>query len=227
MDFFTQLEESLRPEIDKILTHPFIKRIEDGWLNEEQLKYFAKQYGVYCRYFPRFLAAAASHIPDDQTRLPIVENLWEEHGSGDLNGSHRVLYERFAKACGVSKAELESTIPLPEVRICVENLLNSCTHDHFLFGLGALGPGTEFFTGEEYSIIETGMKKYDFLSPEDYYFWTVHISLDEEHYSGIVDAMRPWIEDEQNRVLISSGAGRAIHLEQLFWDGLEENLPNK
>ena len=227
MEFFTDLERELREGIDKILHHPFLKRIDDAWLNKEQLKYFVEQYSVYCRYFPRFLSAAAANIPDDKTRMPIVENLWEEHGEGRIEKSHRILYNNFAASLGLSVEDLNKVEPLATTQICCENLINLCHDGHFLESLGALGPGTEFFTNEEYSIIERGLKKYDFLTDEDVYFWTVHISLDEDHYSEMIDAIVPWANRLENKYLIKSGAKKAIDLEVLFWDGLEDNLPGR
>lgn len=223
--FFVELEDELRLGIQKILTHPFLALIKDAKLTKTQLQYFAKQYGIYCRYFPRFLAAAASNIPDDETRMPLVENIWEEHGNGVLEKSHRVLFENFAAAVGVSKVELINAMPIATTGICCEHLLDICQDYDFITSLGALGPGTEFFTNEEYLIIEAGLKKYDFLSDSDIEFWTVHIKLDEEHYSEMVRAMLPWTDSLENRHLIKTGAKKAIDLEILFWDGLLDHLP--
>lgn len=227
MDFFKELENELREGIDKILHHPFLKRIDDAWLNQTQLKYFVEQYSVYCRYFPRFLAAAAANIPDDKTRMPIVENLWEEHGEGKLSKSHRILFNKFAASLGLSEKDLDAVEPLATTRICCENLINLCHDGHFIESLGALGPGTEFFTNEEYSIIANGLRKYDYLSDKDIEFWLVHISLDEDHYSEMIDCLRPWANTLENRYLIKTGAKKAIDLEILFWDGLEDNLPGR
>jgi pyrroloquinoline-quinone synthase len=227
MDFFKQLEAELQPQIDKILMHPFIERIKDGWLNKAQLQYFAMQYGVYCRYFPRFLAASSANVPDDPTRMALIENLWEEHGEGVLSKSHRILYANFANALGVTNEALEQTKALPTTEICVENLMSLCKDKHFLVSLGALGPGTEFFTNSEYSLIESGLKTYDFLSESDIEFWTVHISLDEHHYSDMVDAIRKWAETEEQRDMIREGAHKALALEYIFWEGLEDNLPHR
>ena len=227
MDFFKELEGELQPQIDKILNHPFLNRIKDGWLDKRQLHYFVGQYGIYCRYFPRFLAAAAANIPDDPTRMALVENMWEEHGEGVLEKSHRILYNNFAKAVGYTIEELEQVPPLATTEICIENLLDMCRNKHFLVGLGALGPGTEYFTNSEYSIIESGMKKFDFLSADDIEFWTVHISLDEHHYSDMVDAIKGWTTTDENKERIRKGALKALALEHIFWEGLEDNLPGK
>lgn len=228
MDFFTELEAELKPQIDKILHHPFLNRIKDGWLNEKQLKYFVGQYGIYCRYFPRFLSAAAANVPDDPTRMALVENLWEEHGEGVLAKSHRILYNNFALAAGFESVnELENVSALATTEICVENMMDLCRDKHFLVGLGALGPGTEYFTNDEYRIIESGMKTYRFLSDDDIEFWTVHISLDEHHYSDMIDAIRPWADSDENQLLLRKGAFKALALEHIFWEGLEDNLPGK
>lgn len=225
MDFFKELEKELREGIDKILKHPFLKRIKKSSLSKKQLRYFAEQYSVYCQYFPRFLAAAAANIPDDKTRMPIIENLWEEHGEGKLSKSHRILYNNFAASLGLSEEDLKNVTPISTTRICCENLINLCHDGHFIESLGALGPGTEFFTNEEYSIIADGLENYDFLNKDDLEFWTVHISLDEDHYSEMIDCLRPWANTIENRYLIKTGAKKAIDLEVLFWDGLEDNLP--
>lgn len=225
MDFFKSLEKELAPGIDKIINHPFVDLIAEGKLSKKQLQYFAEQYAVYCSYFPRFLAAAAANIPDDATRMPIVENLWEEHGEGKLDLSHRILYNRFARGTGLAEATIAAPEPLPTTMIVCENLFNLCQDGHFLESLGALGPGTEYFTNEEYARIEKGLKKYDFLTKEAIYFWTVHITLDATHYSEMVDAIAPWSDSLEHKFLIKQGAKKAIDLEILFWDGLEDNLP--
>ena len=227
MDFFKHLEEELQPMIAQIINHPFLIRLNNGELTEEQLKFFTMQYGIYCSYFPRFLAAAAANVPDDITRMPIMENLWEEHGEGRIEGSHRVLFEQFAACIGISSEVLYNASPLPNTRACVENLLDLCEEGHFMESLGALGPGTEYFTTEEYFKILEGLRKYEIYSEKDLEFWIVHTTLDEEHYSEMIDALRPWAKSSTEESMIRLGAIKAIELEILFWDGLEKYLPQK
>lgn len=227
MDFFKHLESELKPKIDQILNHPFLERIASGKLTKEQLKFFTLQYSIYCAYFPRFLSAAAANVPDDRTRMPIMENLWEEHGEGKIEASHRVLFENYAKGLGLTQKDLVEASPLPNTRACVENLLDLCEEGHFLESLGALGPGTEFFTTAEYLKILEGLRKHDVFSEEDLEFWIVHTALDEEHYSEMIDALRPWAKSSTEESMIRLGAIKAVELEVLFWDGLEKYLPGK
>jgi hypothetical protein len=94
-------------------------------------------------------------------------------------------------------------------------------HGSYIESLGAMGPGTEFFTNDEYEIIYNGLLKSPQLQQRELQFWKVHISLDVEHYSEMVEVLYPFIGDEKNRKLISDGAFKAVKMEQLFWDGLE------
>ncbi|MCO6462350.1 MAG: iron-containing redox enzyme family protein [Saprospiraceae bacterium] len=219
-----QLEKDLLTKIDRILSHPVVDAIHNARLNIEQLRLFALQYYIYCSYFPRFLCACAANIPDDNTRMAIIENIWEEHGSGKLSGSHRVLFEKFALSLGLTQNQLKEAHPIPSTLINVEYLLNMCQDDSFIKSLGALGPGTEFFTSQEYEKIYRGLQKVDGLTEDDLEFWSVHITLDDHHYSDMLSSIRPWIRDEDDARLLKEGAERAIDLEILFWDGLEDHI---
>lgn len=216
-------ESTLKPQIDKILNHRFLERLKEGNISMDNLKVFALQYGIYCSYFPRFLAAAAANVPDDNTRFSLIENLWEEHGSGDLQKSHRYLYHKFCKGIGLSDADIEQAQPFPATRIYVEYLLNLCQDASFLTSLGALGPGTEFFTSQEYIIIYDSLRKMGF-SDETLEFWYVHIDLDDHHYGDMVNSFIHWITDDARFELLKEGAERAIELEFLFWEGLEDHI---
>lgn len=226
-NYIQELEQELAPEIAQILDHPFIHRLEDGWLNRRQLQFFTGQYYLYCFHFPAFLSACAANVPDDDTRMAIIENLWEEHGEGDINKSHRTLYLRFAQSIGMTEQDLIDTPKLSTTQICVENLLALCKHDHFLVSLGALGPGTEYFTNQEYIKIQKGLRTYDDLSEEAIFFWTAHISLDEDHYADMMAPVTKHLNSQESYALLRKGARRAIELEKFFWDGLENSLPEK
>lgn len=224
MTFIEKLQLELEPGIQEILNHPFIMRLNTADLSRDELRFFAQQYHIYNSYFPRLLSAVAANIVDDKTRMPIIENLWEEHGSGKIDQSHRILYERFAGAVGLTLDELSEVEPLSTTSICCEHLLQTCLDDDFVTSLGVLGPGTEYFTNSEYIKILEGLSKYDFFSEDDLYFWKVHISLDEDHYAEMLEAIRPYCNNAEGRHKVKVGARKAIDLEILFWDGLEDAL---
>lgn len=96
----SEVERKLEEPVSKILSHEAIQLLASGKATATQIRTFAEQYSVYCSWFPRCLAAVAANVPDDRTRHNLIENLWEEHGEGDLRESHRSLFERFMVATG-------------------------------------------------------------------------------------------------------------------------------
>lgn len=218
------LETELKPKIDKILNHRFIKRLIDASLTLEELRYFAIQYKIYCEHFPRFLSATASNIPDDETRMSLIENLWDEHGNGDIQKSHRKLYYNFCKGLGLSDLQIKTGKASPPTAIYVEFLLKICQENNYLKSLGALGPGTEFFTSQEYELIYSALNRYDFLDEKSLEFWFVHISLDDDHYNEMLQSILNCIKTEADFQTMKEGAELAVDLELLFWEGLEDQL---
>lgn len=224
MEFLKSLEELVQPMIHEILEHPFLKRIKDASLTESQLQRFAQEYAIYCMHFPRFLAAIAANVDNDLERMPLIENLWEEHGEGILSRSHRNLYFEFLEALGLNKDQFWIKDPLMTTTICVENLMYLSKNAHYVESMGAIGLGTEYFTSQEYQIIAQGLVKYNFLDDSDVYFWTVHIGLDDHHYTDMMKGILPYLDKIEYQSMLERGAKRAIELEIMFWDGLEEYI---
>ncbi|TAK93074.1 iron-containing redox enzyme family protein [Patescibacteria group bacterium] len=223
MNPFQQIENAVKHSVDEILQHPFFMRLGKGICTKNELKIFAQQYYLYCEFFPKVLALVASKVPDDQTRFPLIENLWDEHGRGDLEKSHRALFKSFVYAVGLSDQELSQNPPLPFVFDYIEKAMTACDSHPFLYGLGFLGIGLEQFTSAEYQIIYDALHQYDFSEP-GLTFWKEHIGLDDLHYAGFIQAASPWLKTEQDIRLLKKGAEEAIALEKALWDGLDAYL---
>ena len=223
MNYLDTIRREVDPLIDELLQHTVIRSIEAGTLTRNELVVFAEQYYVYCSYFPRYLAAVAANTPDDATRENLVENLWEEHGEGDLSKSHRQLFIRFIHALGDQRepSQLEGCIATREY---VERTLRECQSVPFLQGLGMLGPGAEMFTGRQYEKILRGLKTYSFILPEALEFWIAHIDLDDGHYEHMAAATEAAISGESDAELVRRGAFSAIKSEMGFWDIVGEEI---
>jgi pyrroloquinoline-quinone synthase len=134
--------------------------------------------------------------------------------------THPALFRRFMRALGLSSDELSRTIPLPETNAFNAAYDVTCRNGHWLEGLGAMGPGTECIVPRVYSKILDGIRGSGLVTPADYVFWTVHVHCDDGHGRNIIDAMRPYVDDANNRELISRGAIRALDARARWFDGL-------
>jgi pyrroloquinoline-quinone synthase len=221
MELLESVIATLRAGIAGIIGHPLMGKIAGGDLSVPQMRMFALEYGMYCQVFPRCLAAVAANVTDDATRLPLIRNLWEEHGEGVLARSHRERYAFFLAACGVSGAEWRAHVPQACTVQYVNEVFSLCRDGHFLEGLGALGPGTESYTAEEYSVLYAGLRRYPWFRDGDLEFFRIHMEVDQSHASSILDVLRMWAQSDENVALIRRGAERAVHLEGRFWTELQ------
>lgn len=224
--FVRELDEQLQPAVALVLGHPYLRLLEDGLIDTAELRRFIVQYNEYCAVFPRLLAAVASNIPDDLTRLGLIKNLWEEHGEGDPRLSHRTLFSRLWSALSIDSLHPREREVLSSTASYAQKMLHFCKSRHFLEGLGALGPGTESFTGVEYEVILNGLKQLGLLSEFDLEFFAAHIELDGDHYLEALSSLEQWVDEEHeedNRRLVRFGAMTAIEFEVEFWDGLYDS----
>jgi len=219
-----RIEREIQPRIAEVLSSPFLEALASAALSPQQLRSFATEYYVYALAFPKCLAEVAANAPDDESRYPLIENLWEEYGSGDPEANHRTLYKKFMHGLGISEAEYSAGTCLPATANQIDRLSRLCRNEPYLVGFGALSIGTEFFTADEYVLILKGLQQYDFLDAGSLKFWAVHTELDEFHYQDMRAVLDKWPDPEECYEQVLTGAVAAIDLEIGFWAGLQEAL---
>jgi pyrroloquinoline quinone (PQQ) biosynthesis protein C len=211
------LVQELRPIVRQICEHSAINAISDQRVSIAQVGQFAEQYSYYCDAFPRMLALAAGNVPDDATRMNLVKNLWEEHGSGDLTRSHRALFSRFRAALPLSNFG-----PLKRTEAFISEGLLICRGASHLESLAYLGPGAEMFTSTQYERLLSGLEKFDIFNSTDLDFWRVHIECDDHHFEEMAEALNGLIRTDADKILVLNSSVRAAKTELAFWDGVFE-----
>ena len=135
----------LRRDIDALFeeqpieSHPFCAALSDGTLSVDDVRHASLCVYHVVKHFPRFLAAILTQLPDYRVRMPLVENLFEEHGHGKEAHVHSVTYEEFLRGIGVSDDEIADSAPGVAEIAYNRAITDLCLHHHWLEGLGALG----------------------------------------------------------------------------------------
>lgn len=99
-------------ELDKrVLAHAITnseaaQRFARGECDRAAAIAFAREYYPVCLQFPLFLAAAISHVSDEDTRLLLVANLYEEHGNLDATRTHPELFRGYIRSLDLSPEAL-------------------------------------------------------------------------------------------------------------------------
>jgi pyrroloquinoline-quinone synthase len=88
-----------------LLQHPFYEAWNEGKLNSEIIKDYAKQYYHHVKAFPRYLSATHSICENLEDRKILLENLNDEENNGV---DHPTLWKRFATGMGNSEEEVDN-----------------------------------------------------------------------------------------------------------------------
>jgi hypothetical protein len=81
----------------------FLTRCQNGEISWGELHAFIQQHQFYSRGFTRYLAALLANIEDDDHRLALTQNLFDEMGLGDAgNVPHSKLYQNMMNSMGLT-----------------------------------------------------------------------------------------------------------------------------
>ncbi|MGI0071925.1 MAG: CADD family putative folate metabolism protein [Thermoplasmata archaeon] len=96
-----------------LLKHPFYVAWSRGELPLETLRSYAGQYYHFESNFPRFVAAAYSHLRNPVERRVLLQNLVDEEGR---DPTHPELWLDFAAGIGLPRRRARTAAPTPPTR---------------------------------------------------------------------------------------------------------------
>lgn len=203
------------------LTHPFLERFAEGDADEEGVRAFAIQYYRHVRVSRLYLAALISNCRDDEgLQLALADVLFDEYGELNPEKTHPALYRRFLKALGLTEEEWEEPRTLPEIAAYISVHYELCRNPDVRFGLGAMGPASEWPVPPIYAKISAGLRKAAGLSDADLEIFISHVTMDVEHARIMMDATEPYVRDEEGQKKVREGAMRSLDARGVMLDGL-------
>ena len=232
LTFLQELErEAIRHEA---VRHPYLRALAEGTLPDPRraLQDFARSYEGYSAWFPRFLDAVESRLPDE-LRSVLDENKAEESGSYDeetlreLEGAglrrewvvgipHPELFRSFQRGLGVEPdAMVDPSSPVARWR---EGLLQLLQTDHPAAAVGALGLGTELVVSRMYETVLRGVDRFGAIHPEDRTFLVLHALVDEAHAASLLELAARYSTDGEGRAALARGMRTALDLRAEYWD---------
>jgi pyrroloquinoline-quinone synthase len=125
-------------ESDPIELHPLMVALATRELSTGEMREAALQIGHVVDHFPRLLAAMLANLPDWRLRMPLADNLFEEHGRSNPALVHAETYRRFLSGLGVLPEALAAHRPSVPVLAYNRAVLDLCLHHAPAEGLGAL-----------------------------------------------------------------------------------------
>ncbi|MDD5580483.1 MAG: iron-containing redox enzyme family protein [Methylobacter sp.] len=213
----------IKPEwLQQLGNTRFLTRCQNGRISRDELATFIQQHQMYSRCFTRFLAALLANIEDDDHRLALTQNLFDEMGLGDAgNLPHSKLYRHMMESMRL----IPCIIPLPSTQRLVDTMWECCHSPNYMVGLEALCLGAEGIVPYIYQWIVDG-----FLAAGDsldnLQFFTLHIQCDDGHAETMKDIIAWELQKAPSALLdLNYGAEKMIQARVGFFEGLSAGCP--
>jgi len=122
-----------------ITNHPLINRIVSSTPSMDANTIIARNFYHVTEHFPRFISAVITNMTNSYERMPLVENLFEEHGRMDPSKMHIKTYSQFLEEAGISVNRIKMDTPCLGVTTFIRAMIDTCLHYPYLEGLAAIG----------------------------------------------------------------------------------------
>jgi pyrroloquinoline-quinone synthase len=200
--------------------HPFVARCRAGQLTLAEVRVLGAQMYKFCHQFPSFLALALAACPQDDARIVIGENLWEELGEGDPLRAHAALFRQFTRALGLDDAQLSEVPALPGTAALIDTYMNLSNRYGVLGILGALCYASEGIVAALYSHIQGALHQAAPFDRDALMFFEVHIHVDDGHADKLESILLPMLRAPQDELLVEEAIRTAMDARCAFFDGV-------
>lgn len=196
---------------------------------------FAREYNGYSEAFPDYLSAVIEALDCPEHQALLQHNLEEEQGHMDLNDQialtamginpdtvagvpHPQLFRRFCYAMALSEDELKRpTQAATKWRNQFRTFLSSASP---ATAVGALGLGTENVVKPIYQKMLLGLDSLKMIQREDYVFFELHCTVDDQHALDLKSIALSLLDTEQGYQEMRLGMNVALNLRNEFFDHL-------
>lgn len=217
-DFVKALKARLSP-----LENPYFVALRDGSMTRDDFVETQVQFAHAVFFFSRPMMVLAGRVSNPEVRLPLLENVDDEHGDGDLSMSHEATFTRFLERLGVPKDELWKRPLWPELRAFNTVLAGVCTLDDVPTALATLGIIEDLFASISTEIGRAVVTR-GFLEQASLVHYKTHEELDVLHAEGFYVPLRSrYATDETFRYQVEQGLELGATIFLGLYRGLYES----
>ena len=207
-------------EINKIDTNPYFQK-----LNTTKIENFLKSQECFIDAvdnWSKVLGILLSKVPTFKERAIIIDNLYDEHGEGNIVNSHVNTFSKFMKSLGYEEDLLINNDNLPShnhVKSFNDSLLEKVNNESWLFSVAMLG-----MIEYTYITVSKNIHKYvaQFIISEDIHHYSLHEIVDVKHATDLFELILPY-ENIKTEMIIN-GLITGYNLLAKLYDDLSQFL---
>lgn len=200
-----ELWESISDIYSSILSHPFIRGLTDGTLEEEKFKYYILQDFLYLKEFGKALALLSAKAENQETSLLFATHV-----------THAIQVERDLHQYFISlwKADPSSVNPSPTNLLYTSYLLSVVYSRPFYEGVSAVLPCYWIYMEVGKELLKRG-------SPNPLYRRWIETYGEEEYEKGVravLDIINSFRLTEEQKSYVKKHFRITSMFEYMFWD---------
>ncbi|EWG07947.1 MAG: transcriptional activator [Candidatus Aramenus sulfurataquae] len=197
-----EMWNSISDVYSAIMSHPFLRELVEGTLQEEKFKYYIAQDYLYLKEFSRALSVLSAKAPEDQGAV------FAEHVTHVMN-VERELHQYF-----ISKLDIKTVPPSPTNLLYTSFLLSTVYSRPYHEGVSAVLPCYWIY-------MEVGKELKKRGSPKEEYQRWIDTYGGEEYERGVRQVLEIAnsfkLADEEKKEAIKKFRLASI-MEYMFWD---------
>ncbi|WP_426745413.1 iron-containing redox enzyme family protein [Myxococcus faecalis] len=211
---------ALKAEWNARESSAYLRALRDGTFERGDFVETQRQFFAAVAHFTRPMAMLASRLPRPELRLPLVENVFDEHGRGTLSHGHEHTFRLLLERLGASLDGLHDDTSWPEVRKFNVALTGIAAFESTHTGLAVFGIIEDLFSGISLELGQ-GIVARGWLAADQVVHYPTHATLDEEHADGFYRQLdAPFASDASARRDIQQGLLLGGHLFLGLYDDL-------
>ncbi len=207
-------------ETHEVLNNLWFKRNIENPNKKEFLLWLTQEYFVSINFVDWFFHAA-SLIHDQEVKIVLTKNIWEELGEGDIEQTHVKILEKFLVELGINLLDIKC---LAKTEMYLQRMKELVSTD-FLIALGALGPANEYLLKLEYAKVFSIYKQLQNQEslPQQLFFQT-NLSADESHSDQLFKLITKLCDTNEKKARVIRGNLEALNARTVFYEGLNDEF---
>lgn len=220
----SSLVEQLKLDVTQhpVLQNQWLRNKSQNLSLQDLQAWLSQEYFVSVDFVNWFLIAA-SQTNDLEAKIVLVQNIWEELGEGNSEGSHVAILEKFLKDLNFN---FQDHICFEETKIYLQEM-HKIIQMGFWESVGALGPANEYLLKLEYGAMANAYQilrnKMNLPEPK---FFQVNLTADESHADKLFALISKKADTYEKQKAVIHGNQLALNARLIFYEGLLKRETN-
>ncbi|MSP51281.1 MAG: hypothetical protein EXQ91_02635 [Alphaproteobacteria bacterium] len=197
--------------------HPLVEKWARGEIKQETVAGAIREIWYWIsNLIPEGFLSIAARAPQEVVEME-MENYAEEL---DPANPHPALILRFAKACGISKEELDAGRGLPTTESWLNWELNVAREKPWIAGVAALHVASEAQEPQLFNKVLPALRNVYKYKEHDLEFWWLHATADIQHGGRAFTILEQHCKTPAEKEMAIHYAGEGARMKWMFWDGI-------